>query len=189
MVVGDLNVCPHITPAGYKKLEEDGFDLALRLQSDGTKWASNAPNAGTANPRTPRLFDNMLFQPRRSSVLRAFLRYTALPLQYNVTHRCLCDTCGCDVPGAHVVHQPCDSNHHPIVVDWLPTSLHSVFPVRAAVLARFFHRPLDHRVAYDMELEDRAQRSGSGTEPTPVIGISYPTARVGSASVPASGTG
>ena len=36
MVMGDLNVCPHITPAGYKKLEEDGFDLALCLQNDGT---------------------------------------------------------------------------------------------------------------------------------------------------------
>ena len=91
MVMGDLNVCPHITPAGYKKLEEDGFDLALRLQSDGTKWASNAPNAGTANPRTPRLFDNMLFQPRRSSVLRAFLRTLPDPCS-TMSLRCLCNT-------------------------------------------------------------------------------------------------
>ena len=102
------------------------------------------------NRRTPRLFYNVLFQPRRSSVLRAFLRYTALRLQYNVTHRCLCVMC-----------QSTRSDHHPIVVDCV---------VRAAVLAGFFHRSLPHGTV-DMELEGRAQRSGSGTKPAPVIGI------------------
>ena len=39
MVVGDLNVCPHITPTGYKKLEEGGLDLALRLQNECDTWS------------------------------------------------------------------------------------------------------------------------------------------------------